>query len=113
MVYKANLETGRPTVAVAHQNLLTQLRAARAAGAGAIKLIHGYGSSGEGGAIRADVHRTLQAQKAAGRIRDYVKGEDFSPFNPVARAILERCPELRKDADLVRQNHGITVVLLK
>ena len=85
---------------------------ARAGGVRVVKLIHGYGSSGAGGAIRADVHRQLAEKKAAGSIRAWVRGEDFSPFDADSRAILEACPPLRKDPDLIRQNHRVTFVLL-
>lgn len=94
-LYTVNLEAGRPTVAVARQLMLSRLRTARAGGVRVVKLIHGYGSSGAGGAIRA-----------------WVRGEDFSPFDADSRAILEACPPLRKDPDLIRQNHGVTFVLL-
>lgn len=111
-LYTVNLEAGRPTVAVARQLMLSRLRTARAGGVRVVKLIHGYGSSGAGGAIRADVHRQLAEKKAAGSIRAWVRGEDFSPFDADSRAILEACPPLRKDPDLIRQNHGVTFVLL-
>ena len=112
-LFTANLELGRPTVAVARQNLLHQLRMAKAAGCMVVKLIHGYGSSGTGGAIRMDVRRLLAEKKAAGQIRAFVPGEDFSPFHADARAMMDACADIRKDPDVARQNHGVTFVLLK
>ena len=50
----------------------------RTLGASAVKLIHGYGSSGKGGKIRLEVRAYLERQKARGKIRDYIPGERFS-----------------------------------
>jgi len=89
-----------------------ELRTARACGAGYVKIVHGYGSSGRGGAIKAALPARLAELKKAGRIRAYVAGEDFSPFDADARAMLDEFPELRRDADFAQGTHGVTVVLL-
>jgi len=107
-----NLEAGMPTVATAKALLSQSLRTARANGARVVKLIHGYGSSGKGGAIRGAVRRELEDRKRQGQIVSYVPGEEFSPFNEDARQALYRCPELAKDRDYGRTNHGITIVIL-
>lgn len=101
-----------PTVEQARTRLNMALRSAVASRIRALKLIHGYGSSGKGGAIRADVLALLTRKKQAGQIKEFVPGEDFSPFDSRARAIVAACPFLAKDADYSRTNHGITVVLL-
>ncbi len=111
-IYHINLELGMPTSDAALKQLSQALRTARAGGCIAVKAIHGYGSSGRGGAIRSAVLRELSARKSAGTIREYVRGEDFSPFDPASRRILAVCPELSSDPDLARANHGITVILL-
>ena len=46
-----NLEEGMPTVAQAQTRLIGELGRSRAAGAKAVKLIHGYGSTGVGGKL--------------------------------------------------------------
>lgn len=107
-----NIEAGRPTVADARACLSQGLRNAKAMRYQAAKIIHGYGSSGKGGAIKADVQRTLQQMRASGQVRAYVRGEDFSPFDPSARMIVERCPQMARDCDYNRQNEGVTIVLL-
>ena len=102
-----NLEAGMPTVATA-KNLLSQsLRTAKANGTHLVKLIHGYGSTGKGGAIRSAVRRELQ-----GQVRLWIPGEDFSPFSEDTRQAVGRYPELAKDQDYARTNHGITIVVL-
>jgi len=51
-------------------------------------------------------------RKRAGRIKEFVRGEDFSPFDAASRRMLDACPELAGDSDLARANHGITIILI-
>lgn len=111
-LYTLNLELGMPPVEFARKKLNQGLRTARATGCQVVKVIHGYGSSGKGGAIRLDTMKVLSQKKSSGEIKAFVPGEDFSVFNSDTRLMLEKCPELRHDPDLTRQNHGITMVLL-
>ena len=77
----------------------------------AAKIIHGYGSSGVGGALRHGIRKSLISPRKEGQIRAVVFGENWSVFDPTARAILEVCPELSKDRDLCNSNPGISIVL--
>lgn len=107
-----NIEQGMPTVETARQRLEQGLRTARARRVAVLKIIHGYGSTGKGGAIKRDVLQVLRRKLGEKEIRGFVAGEDFSPFDPSARAILDKCPELRYDRDYTKGNHGITMVLI-
>lgn len=107
-----NLEAGMPTVETARQKLEQAIRTARARRTAALKIIHGYGSSGKGGAIKRDVQQVLARKQRAGEIRGYVAGENFSPFDASARMIIDKCPELRRDNDYSNGNDGITIVLV-
>lgn len=107
-----NLEAGMPTVANARIKMDQALRTAKARQVKAIKIIHGYGSSGKGGAIKRDMQAYLSGKKKSGAIREFVSGENFSPFDAQARTIIDYCPELTRDPDYTRSNHGITIVLL-
>ena len=111
-IYLVDLEAGRPTADAAIKKLGQALCSAKAGGCLAVKAIHGYGSSGVGGAIRSAVHRELAVRKRAGRIKEFVRGEDFSPFDAASRRMLDACPELAGDSDLARANHGITIILI-
>ena len=51
-VRELNLELGRPDAAEALRRLAAEVEAARKMGTPAMKLVHGYGSSGKGGRIR-------------------------------------------------------------
>jgi len=107
-----NIEQGMPTVEQAIIRMEQAIRSAKSKRCKALKLIHGYGSSGKGGAIRHGVQSALAAHKRAGRIKAFVPGEEFSPFFPEARAAIETCPELLRDKDYTRSNHGITIVII-
>lgn len=107
-----NLERGMPTVAGALSQMNQALRTAKATGNHVLKLIHGYGSSGQGGAIRSAVLRELADRQARGQIKLYIAGDRFSPFYEEARKAIDLCPELARDRDYTRTNQGITIVLL-
>lgn len=107
-----NIEKGRPMCEEAMRRLSQELRIARAGRLPAIKIIHGYGSTGQGGAIKTAAHRLLRERLSRGEIKAFVAGEDFSAFTNAGRAAVAARPELRNDIDFGRQNDGITVVLL-
>ena len=107
-----NLEDGMPTLDQAQRQLGTELARARAVGAKAVKLIHGYGSSGVGGKLRIGVRQVLAAKKRQRTIKLFVSGEDWDIFHADSRQLLEQCPDLSRDRDLGRGNPGITIVLL-
>ncbi len=107
-----SVKAGLPTVQEARQRLNAEIDKARQSGVMVLKVIHGYGSSGVGGALRDAIRRSLQKRRKEGRIRAFVIGEKWSVFEEAARQMLEACPELSKDPDLDRYNEGITLVLL-
>lgn len=107
-----NLELNRPTVPTALSLLEDALHIARQQGYAAMKLIHGYGSSGVGGDIRIAAQKTL-AQKATDKlIHAFIAGEEWRISNEAAWELLKKFPELKQDADLGRANRGISVVVL-
>jgi hypothetical protein len=107
-----NLELNRPTVPTALSLLEDALRTARSERYVAVKLIHGYGSSGVGGDIRIAVQKTLAQKLAAKELRAFIPGEDWRISNEFSWDLLKRCPELKQDSDLGRANRGITIVVL-
>lgn len=107
-----NLEAGRPTVEEARKKLAAALEAARREKTGALKLIHGYGSTGTGGKLREGIRKSLTLRRKEGKIAGFIAGENFGPFDEGAAAMLAKRPELRRDADFGRGNYGITVVIL-
>ena len=64
---EVNLELGKPTVNAAIKRLTFELHHSRSLGCAALKIIHGYGSSGTGGRIRVEARSYLARLKGAGR----------------------------------------------
>ncbi len=64
---EVNLELGKPTVNAAIKRLTFELHHSRSLGCAALKIIHGYGSSGTGGRIRVEARVLLSPPEGAGR----------------------------------------------
>ena len=77
-----------------------------------MKIIHGYGSSGQGGALQAGPRKSLLRHKQKGLAERVIFGENWSVFGEDARDAIESCPELRSDRDLNCSKEGITIVVL-
>lgn len=103
LVRTVNLEQGMPTVEEALQRMRLELGTSRTLGYKIVRLIHGYGSSGRGGAIREAVRKNVS---------NAIPGEEFDAFHPAARQLLDRYPALKQDPDFGRCNQGITLVIL-
>ena len=77
-----------------------------------LKVIHGYGSSGEGGDIRIAVQKRLRELVEEGQIAGCIFGEDWSKSDQATWRLIQEKPELKNDSDLGQHNRGITIVLL-
>ena len=110
--YEANLERGYPTVDAAMKSFEQALAQARAYGYKIVKFIHGYGSNGSGGKIKEAVLKELARCKSAGKIREFVAGENFSSFDSATQRIIAAYPNITKDKDYSKANDGITIVLI-
>ena len=109
---RLNLEEGMPTVLEALDRMNLGLQEMRAGHVKAVKLIHGYGSTGRGGKIRGGVREELAAMKRRKQIKETIPGEDFDPTDATSRKLAEQYPSVTRDPDYGRMNHGITIVVL-
>ena len=107
-----NLEEGRPTVERARLRLEHEIVQARRSGCAAVKLIHGYGSSGAGGALRTELQKEMRLAVEQGRVRAFVTGEDWRVSNEATWDLLQQYPEWKTDCDLGRRNRGISILVL-
>jgi len=107
-----NLEEGRPLVEEALRRLEICIDDGLRNEVTVITLIHGYGSSGKGGAIRGECRKMLEFLQSRKIIGDYLPGEDFSRKSGKARALLQRYPDLARNKNLGKGNPGITLVFL-
>jgi hypothetical protein len=108
-----NVKAGFPTLEEARKLIIDEIKRARREGVRVLKVIHGYGSSGKGGALCVGLRKSFGLRKKEGVIKDFIAGEDFSIFNQTVLALLETVPELRSDPDLSATNEGVTILWLK
>lgn len=108
-----NVEAGLPTLDEARRLVLKEIRRAKREGIRVLKVIHGYGSSGKGGALCHGLRKSFGLRKKEGVIRDFVPGEDFTIFHPTTLDLLEAVPEVRGDPDLGATNEGVTMLWLR
>jgi hypothetical protein len=112
LIKLVNLEEGLPTVEQARLRMEHELHMARKTGYRAVKLVHGYGSSGAGGALRDELQKDLRRAALNGSIRVFIAGEDWRVSNQGTWDLLKRFPEWKQDSDLGRGNQGISIVVL-
>ncbi|MGD0415505.1 MAG: Smr/MutS family protein [Terriglobales bacterium] len=105
-----NLKAGMPTVEQAKRRLLEALYAPRGGSGPVVKIIHGYGSSGTGGAIRSAIREQMAEWQRAGKVLKVVPGENWSIFDADSQDLRQRYAFLSKDEDLDRGNAGMTLV---
>lgn len=109
-VKEINLERGMPTVDTAMKNLVNGLTTAKMQGCRAAVVIHGWGSSGTGGGIKAGVKIKLDSPELRGIVRDHAAGTEWYAKK---KAFLDVCPQLREFNRDIDGNKGITVVLFR
>ena len=107
-----NMKTGWPTVDEVQDHLLDELDRAFRDGVRALKLIHGYGSSGVGGRLRTALRRSLTELEKDGYIHAVIPGEAFLSRSAKVVALLKAVPAVCDDHDLDRHNIGVTLVVL-
>ena len=112
LIKLVNLEEGMPQVEQARLRMQHELHAARQQGYAAVKLIHGYGSSGAGGTLRLELQKELRALAEKRAIRACIPGEDWRVSEETTWSLLRKFPEWKRDADLGKSNRGITIVVL-
>ena len=108
-----NVEADLPSVDEARRLVMEAIRDAKRSGVRALKIIHGYGSSGKGGRLNVGLRKSFALRKREKVIKDFIPGEDFSIFENRVLELLEAVPDLRADSDLNATNEGITIVWIK
>ncbi len=104
IVRRVNLERGHPTVEVALRRFEQAFTQARAKSSKYLALIHGYGSSGRGGAIKVALMEHLQVLRNRNVLGSVLPGET-----------LNRRHWIFKKTDLDQSfsgNKGITILVL-
>jgi hypothetical protein len=107
-----NLEDGMPKVEEARLRMQRELQIARQQGYAAVKLIHGWGSSGVGGSLRIELQKELHRMAGVSDVRSFIAGENWRISDEKTWELLKRYPEWKQDSDLGKANKGIGIVLL-
>lgn len=108
-----NLEAGRPVVEVALSRMSEFINDGKRNQITVLIFIHGYGSTGKGGAIRDECRKMLDFMKSNGTIADYIPGEEFDRRSGRIKSLVQRFPQLANDRNMNRGNRGITLVVLR
>jgi len=112
-VVEINLKQGNPYVEDALEQLTEHVRQCAELGIKAIVLIHGYGSSGEGGRIKWAIHEALEANRYADRVAEYFFGESVGFGTQPYHDLLKRRPGLKRYLKRFKEgNAGMTILLL-
>lgn len=112
LLKEVNIKADMPTADDAIRRITYHIRNCKPLGVSALKIIHGYGSTGAGGKIKTEARRYLDSQKRKGFIKDYIPGESFSIFDSATLRAFQDCADLRRDPDLERHNNGITIIIV-
>lgn len=107
-----NIEAGMPFVEPAIKRMMSEIETAKMERVSVVTIIHGYGSSGKGGAIRQECRKTLDYLQATGSIQDYIPGEEFSRKEGRVKMLLQRFSGLNSNKNLNRKNQGVTIAVL-
>jgi hypothetical protein len=112
--WSQDIHQNLPEVEVAMDQMDRIIRAAFASGLKGLIVIHGYGSSGRGGAIGRAAKDQLQSNRWSQYVKEYVPGEEVQLNSDVAKHWGKYRAHL---ADYLKKNrlfgnHGVTVLLL-
>lgn len=107
-----NIKEGMPSTDEARKKLISEIEIARNAGVRILKIVHGYGSSGIGGALRLAIRKSLNYRKKEGIVENIIYGERFNRNNEDIKLTMQRFPALSSDSDYDRSNEGVTIAIL-
>lgn len=108
-----NLKENSPSVDEAMAILEINIDICKKSGVKVLKVIHGYGSHGVGGAICLELRNRLRNLKKQEIIKDYLLGSEWDISNEKCFNILTNLSDHYTDKDLNNNNPGITIVVLQ
>ena len=113
MDYKViNLKTNSPSVEEAIANLEIEIHVCKLTDVKVLKIIHGYGSHGTGGAICLEVRKFLKTLIKHKQIKDILFGNEWDLSNQKCFNLLKNLKDCYNDEDLNKMNPGITIAIL-
>ena len=100
------------TVNEAIAQFLVELDAYQKGGFKVMKVIHGYGSHGVGGAIKHEFLKKCEQLKRKKTIDDYICCDKWTEKNVVRKIAINYCPDLIADGELRHLNAGCSIVIM-
>ncbi len=107
-----DIKSEKQTVAEAIAQFLVEVDAYKKGGFKVMKVIHGYGSHGVGGAIKVEFLKKCQDLKNRHIIEDFTCCDKWIDKNVVKKIAINYCPDLLADAELFHLNAGCSIVIL-
>lgn len=112
-VMERDIHANMPTVSEAMERLHNAIDEAERKGIAILKIIHGYGSTGDGGKIGEAARAELKKNTYREKIVRVIHGENWSIYKPETQNVTDRHPEASGDSDLDKTNTGITILELR
>ena len=107
-----DLKKENSTVEYALAIVEIEIERASLAGTKVIKVLHGYGSHGKGGAIFLNLRKVLSIWKKQGKIKDFFGGDRWNMSDHTALEILNSDKTIYNDEDFNKFNPGITIIVV-
>lgn len=107
-----DIKSEKQSVAEAMAQFLVEVEAYKKGGFKVMKVIHGYGSHGVGGAIKQEFLKKCKDLKNRKIIEDFTCCDKWTEKNIVRKIAINYCPDLMADAELVHINAGCSIVII-
>ena len=107
-----DIKSEKQSVKEAIAQFLVEVDAYKMGGFKVMKVIHGYGSHGVGGAIKNAFLKKCEELKSRKIIYDYVCCDHWTTTNTVRKIATNYCPDLMADTELYHLNPGCSIVVL-
>lgn len=108
-----NIEKELPPVDVAIAEIELEIERYKRTDEKILKIIHGYGSNGQGGAIKKELANLLPLWKRKHFIFDYIKGEQFTTLRISSMTLPSAVKNLLlNDIDINCLNSGISLIII-
>ena len=107
-----DIKSEKQTVNEAIAQFLVEVEAYKKGGYKVMKVIHGYGSHGVGGAIRLAFLKKCQDLKNRKIIEDFTCCDKWTDKNAVKKIAINYCPDLLADSELYHINSGCSIIIL-
>lgn len=107
-----DIKSNRQTVAEAIAQFLVEVEAYKKGGFKVMKVIHGYGSHGVGGAIKQAFLKKCQDLKNKKIIEDYTCCDKWTDKNIVKKIAINYCTDLIADSELTHLNPGCSIIIM-